>query len=57
MKKLLLTGLTLTAAGMLAACVGGKAADQTSAAADSKEDTKQEHRQARRQRYHFGHIL
>ena len=42
MKKLLLTGLTLTAAGMLAACGGGKAADQTSAAADSKADTKQE---------------
>ena len=42
MKKLLLTGLTLTAAGMLAACGGGKAADQTSAAADSKAETKQE---------------
>ena len=39
MKKLLLTGLTLTAAGMLAACGGGKA-DQSSAAADSKADTK-----------------
>ena len=39
MKKLLLAGLTLTAAGMLAACGGGKA-DQSSAAADSKADTK-----------------
>ena len=37
----MLTGLTLTAAGMLAACGGGKA-EQTSAAADSQAETKQE---------------
>ena len=44
MKKLLLTGLAVTAAGMLAACGGGKAepAATKAAAEDSKAETKKE---------------
>ena len=44
MKKLLLTGLAVTAAGMLAACGGGEAepAATKAAAEDSKAETKKE---------------